>query len=407
MTTNVAPVSVKRRREAGPDLEEAPPVSQVCRAAGRALVEIHLCARPPDRARSFGEQAVAMYDALRLELRAEGARPSDVVAEKVFLRDIGAHLRDLQRVRREVHLAGAGEPAALPAATFIQQPPARPGQLCEVQALALLPAGGAEVTTRAIPGLPPGASGRIVETPGAVLAFLANLTAGAPGTRMACVRQAEAVFRGADACLRREGLGFGDVVRTWIYLRDIVRDYGALNRARNRFFAEAGIAVPPASTGIQGIPHPEDRACALDLRAAAGAGVARARALHAPTMNEAPAYGSAFSRGMRVGFPDREVLYVSGTASIDAEGRVVGGGDIEAQADRMLLNVEALLAGEGASLARLTSAVTYLKRPGHRAAFLKAARRRGLPDRIPNTICVAEVCRPEWLCEMEAVAVLT
>jgi hypothetical protein len=32
---------------------------------------------------------------------------------------------------------------------------------------------------------------------------------------------------------------------------------------------------------------------------------------------------------------------------------------------------------------------------------------RGLPGGIPNTICEAGVCRPDWLCEMEVTAILT
>ena len=29
----------------------------------------------------------------------------------------------------------------------------------------------------------------------------------------------------------------------------------------------------------------------------------------------------------------------------------------------------------------------------------------GLPADLPHVVCVAEVCRPEWLCEMEAYGV--
>jgi enamine deaminase RidA (YjgF/YER057c/UK114 family) len=110
---------------------------------------------------------------------------------------------------------------------------------------------------------------------------------------------------------------------------------------------------------------------------------------------------------MRVAFEDRAVIYVSGTASINAAGRIVSPGDIVGQVDRMLLNVKALLAGNGAMFGDIVSAVTYLKKPEYLEAFRSGCRQRGLPERIPNTICIADICRPEWLCEMEAIAVLT
>jgi enamine deaminase RidA (YjgF/YER057c/UK114 family) len=198
----------------------------------------------------------------------------------------------------------------------------------------------------------------------------------------------------------------GSIVRTWIFVADVGRDYAGLNRARRAFFASRGIHPPPASTGIRGVPFPPDRACALDLRAIGGSGPLRVTPFGSPTMNEAPTYGADFSRGMRVETGDRTVLYASGTASIDAAGRVFAPGDINAQIERMLLNVEKLLAGQGAGWADVVSEVTYLKEAAHAEAFRRAASRRGLPGGTPNTVCVTDICRPEWLCEIEVTAAL-
>ena len=62
-----------------------------------------------------------------------------------------------------------------------------------------------------------------------------------------------------------------------------------------------------------------------------------------PTLNEAPLYGSDFARGMRIEEANKVALHVSGTASIDEAGRTVHREDIDAQADRMLVNVATLL----------------------------------------------------------------
>ncbi len=378
---------------------------QTARAVGRDLIELHICARPEPGPLGSEEQARSMYEALLRELRSQGARPADVVVEKVFL-GAAARTEGIRDIRREFYAGGGGAGAAAPATSCVGQSPAWLGQLCELQALVILPAGSAAVASRGIAGLPPGASGRVVEAGGVRLVFLSNLIGGSPGDGLDFSRQATSMFFQAEAALRREGLSFRDVVRTWIYLADIDRDYAALNGVRRQFFASRGVLPPPASTGIGGIPDLPDRACGLDLRAMTRPGTTGVRPIRAASMCEAPSYGSDFSRGMRVDFPDRSVIYVSGTASIDTEGQVVHAGNIEGQVDRMLVNVEQVLAREGAGYLDVVSAITYLKRPEYLEAFRSVAARRGLPGGIPNTICVADVCRPDWLCEMEVTAVL-
>jgi hypothetical protein len=54
--------------------------------------------------------------------------------------------------------------------------------------------------------------------------------------------------------------------------------------------------------------------------------VKRAMTNHS-TLNEAYDYGSAFSRGMRVDLNGLTILLISGTASIDEDGRTVHGND--------------------------------------------------------------------------------
>ena len=61
-------------------------------------------------------------------------------------------------------------------------------------------------------------------------------------------------------------------------------------------------------------------------------------------LNEAYDYGSAFSRGMRIDLNGVTILLISGTASIDDEGRTVHVGDLRAQTRRTFDNISALLA---------------------------------------------------------------
>ncbi len=379
---------------------------QISRVDSGSAVEIYLCARPGVSSDDVREQARSMYAALFSALEAQGGRAADIATERIFLSDIRSQVRPVEEVRRALHDDGR-DAALLPATTFIQQAPVRGDRLCEIQAYAVLPRSPGSVARRRLDRLPPGATGLVMEIDGLRHLFLANVTGSDEDGQKGLNREADSMFRRAESCLVREGLTFRDVVRTWICLAQIDRDYAGFNLARRGFFISRSLTPPPASTGILGQPHPPGKGCCLDLRAVERRNGPRTRPIHAETLNEAPDYGSDFSRGLRVDYRDRSVVYLSGTASIDAEGQVVHLGEIEPQVDRMLVNVEELFAGQGATYEHVVSAITYLKRPEYAEAFRRVAARRGMPERIPNTLCVADICRPEWLCEIEAVAVLS
>ncbi len=124
-----------------------------------------------------------------------------------------------------------------------------------------------------------------------------------------------------------------------------------------------------------------------------------------PTLNEASEYGADFVRGMRVEESNKGALHVSGTASIDEHGRSVHAGDVEAQADRMLVNIAALLERQGASYADVVQAITYLRHPADAARVRARLRAAGFAG-FPHAMVEAPICRPELLCETEALAVL-
>ena len=124
-----------------------------------------------------------------------------------------------------------------------------------------------------------------------------------------------------------------------------------------------------------------------------------------PTLNEASQYGADFVRGMRVAEANKIALLVSGTASVDESGRTAHVGRFEAQADRMLVNVAALLEGQGATFGDVVSAVTYLKHPADAKRLREKFHAAGF-EGFPNVLVEARVCRPDLLCETEVLAVL-
>ncbi len=213
------------------------------------------------------------------------------------------------------------------------------------------------------------------------------------------------MFCAAERLLNQCGMGFRDVVRTWIHLRDIDRDYVALNKARRQFFTHRGVELRPASTGVQGIPLPDAHDFSVWLHAVQSSGPLDVTVMSTPSLNEAWSYGVDFSRGLRVAEANKVTLHISGTASIDDAGRSVHAGNFTAQVDRMLDNIASLLAEQGATFANLVSAITYLKNPSDAPALRAKYRERGF-DGFPCALVQAALCRPELLCETEAVAML-
>ena len=94
---------------------------------------------------------------------------------------------------------------------------------------------------------------------------------------------------------------------------------------------------------------------------------------------------------------------ISGTASIDRHGDVVHLGDVERQFDYAIDNVEALLRSGGAGLGDLMHLIVYLRDPSDHAAIAGRMADR-FPD-LPTVIVQGAVCRPQWLVEVEGVAI--
>jgi enamine deaminase RidA (YjgF/YER057c/UK114 family) len=127
------------------------------------------------------------------------------------------------------------------------------------------------------------------------------------------------------------------------------------------------------------------------------------------TLNEAYDYGSAFSRGMRIDLNGLTILLISGTASIDEEGRTVHVGDFRAQLRRTYQNITKLLQSEGATWHDIVRTTCYLRDierdyqafNEERTAFFKE---QGLDPLPASTGIQAILCRPDLLIEIEAIA---
>ncbi len=105
------------------------------------------------------------------------------------------------------------------------------------------------------------------------------------------------------------------------------------------------------------------------------------------------------------------LVFVAGQVAIDADGLVVGAGDLKAQAGQVYRNLAAVLAEAGCTLRDVVKFTTFLVRNEDWAPFAewrKAEYPVLFPDGVypANTgVVVRELARPELLLEIEALAV--
>ncbi len=102
-------------------------------------------------------------------------------------------------------------------------------------------------------------------------------------------------------------------------------------------------------------------------------------------------------------------VYVGGQDAVDASGMVVGVGDIGAQTEQALANVERALAAAGAGLEHVVKWTIFVVagqplEPGFRA-FLQTWGDRGAPPVISMAF-VSALANPEFLVEIDAMAVV-
>lgn len=137
--------------------------------------------------------------------------------------------------------------------------------------------------------------------------------------------------------------------------------------------------------------------------------IARRAITNLDVLDEASDYGSAFSRGLRLDFNGITMLMISGTASIDEQGKTVHVGDFGAQLRRTFDNITGLLAAEGATWKDVVRTRCFLRDIDRDYAEFNLGRNeffreQGLDPFPASTGVQAKLCRPDLLVEIEAMA---
>jgi len=218
--------------------------------------------------------------------------------------------------------------------------------------------------------------------------------------------QAKRTFDLMESVLGKAGMDFSNVIRTWIYLDDLLDWYGPFNEVRTKFFSDRGVfdRLVPASTGISGANPYGTAMMASALAVASKNEQFTVTAVNSPLQCPAPAYGSSFSRGVEFGRPGCRRLSVSGTASIAPGGETAHLDDIDAQIKLTFDVVHAILDSRHMDWDNVAKAMAYLKEASYITAFDDYCSANGV-ENIPFVITENHVCRHDLLFEMELDAV--
>jgi enamine deaminase RidA (YjgF/YER057c/UK114 family) len=196
-------------------------------------------------------------------------------------------------------------------------------------------------------------------------------------------------------------------VRTWLYLRNVDVFYQGMVDARRELFNHEGLTASThyiASTGIEGSCCHRFDVVSMDAYSILDLQQKQVSYLNDFEMLcHTRDYAVTFERGTRVAYADRAHHFISGTASIDRDGEVLHVGDVVKQLERCVLNVEALLSSGGAKLEDMQHLIVYLRDPTDYAR-VTGLLGESFPG-VPTVVVQGAVCRPEWLVEIEGVAI--
>ena len=219
--------------------------------------------------------------------------------------------------------------------------------------------------------------------------------------------QAKQTFDMMEAAMELAQMDFSNVVRTWLYLDELLQWYDPFNQVRDDFFRKRGVFddLVPASTGISGA----NPAGAAMIATATGVqplnGSVQASALPSPLQCPALKYGSSFSRAVQLSQPHCNRITVSGTASIEPGGKTVYLDDAPRQIGLTMQVVEAILDQRDMNWTNVTRAIGYFKEARYHQDYVEYCSEHGIPD-MPMIITENDVCRHDLLFEIELDAIV-
>jgi len=101
-------------------------------------------------------------------------------------------------------------------------------------------------------------------------------------------------------------------------------------------------------------------------------------------------------------------VYIAGELALDIDGKLVGEGDIRAQMAQVYKNLEAVVEAAGGTKEDIVRITTYTTDLEYRDTIMEMRREFFSAGKMPTStfLVVAGLARPEFLVEMDAVAII-
>src|SRR4029453_13352220 len=103
-----------------------------------------------------------------------------------------------------------------------------------------------------------------------------------------------------------------------------------------------------------------------------------------------------------------KMVFIAGQIALDKDGKVVGEGDMKAQAEQVFKNLEAALAAAGAKFTDVVKMNTYVT-DMDKAPAVREVRAKYFADTTPAStlVQVVKLARPEFMLEIEVIAAVS
>lgn len=376
------------------DSGNIPAAVNISRFRGKSGVdEIHIAVRPTSYG-SMSEQLRWVEEAYTAALASQHLDPGSSVLRRFFCSDLPNQAEDLLQ-RPFSNPRSSENPCAV---SWIRQPPVPP---VKVALLAYHIADPAAALQKVQEG-----TTLVLQRGDLTHSWTTGIICPEVNTSY---EQTYGVFAEYLDFLNARGMTLAEnVVRTWLFVQNVDANYSGLVKARRELFTEHGLTADThyiASTGIEGAYADVRAKVTMDVYAIKGLKQDQIRYLEAlDHLSPTHVYGVTFERATAVSYRDRRQVVVSGTASIDRDGNIVHPGNVQAQLERAIENIEALLKQGGAALSDIGLFIVYVRDPSdHEYAWRRMRERFGS---VPMEVVVASVCRPGWLIEVEGKALV-
>lgn len=255
--------------------------------------------------------------------------------------------------------------------------------------------------------------GTILQTPKTRSLHLHGVRVLRPGI-LTPIQEFKSVYQSVNKYIQENDFSPADILRTWIYLKNIYKTYGDFNTARREFFQENKIEFAgdskelPASTCIGGKSSDQSEMTmnliCMDKKLASG----KIRRLFNKYQNEAEGsqylFKPTFSRALLIEDENLMELQVSGTASINEFGDTVYFNDAYQQIKKTLINVAALLEQAGMNFNDFTESTCFFKKEEYYHDFLAVMKELNIGE-FANTFVIGDICRDNLLFELDGIAI--